>query len=161
MLKIVIKNYDIQINLTSIEICVFIILGLPENDQTEWSYFRESLYKAFELGTRKINKWLIDSGVPPLRTDRIYYESEYLNIYNYPKELDYTNLRPLPPKWTQFDAFVRTENESFVIPQQLKDKSGKLIYFSLGTFISVDVEMMKRLIKILEETPHRYIISKG
>jgi UDP:flavonoid glycosyltransferase YjiC (YdhE family) len=36
-----------------------------------------------------------------------------------------------------------------------------LIYLSLGSLGSADVELMQRLIDILGRTPHRYIVSKG
>ena len=38
---------------------------------------------------------------------------------------------------------------------------GALIYLSLGSLGSADVELMQRLIDVLGRTPHRYIVSKG
>jgi MGT family glycosyltransferase len=36
-----------------------------------------------------------------------------------------------------------------------------LVYVSLGSLGSADVELMNRLVTALAETPHRYIVSKG
>ncbi len=36
-----------------------------------------------------------------------------------------------------------------------------MIYLSLGSLGSADVELMQRLIDVLGRTPHRYIVSKG
>ena len=52
-------------------------------------------------------------------------------------------------------------NEEFVVPEKLKNKSGKLIYFSLGSLSSINVQLMKKLINYLSKSPHRFIISKG
>ena len=38
---------------------------------------------------------------------------------------------------------------------------GALIYVSLGSLGSADVELMNRLVAALAETPHRYVVSKG
>jgi MGT family glycosyltransferase len=38
---------------------------------------------------------------------------------------------------------------------------GALIYLSLGSLGSADVELMQRLVDVLSRTPHRYIVSKG
>ena len=71
-------------------------------------------------------------------------------------------MRPLPPKWHRFDNLKRTDNSShFELPEQLKNKSGKLIYFSLGSMGGADVNNMKRLIAILAKSKHRFIVSKG
>jgi UDP:flavonoid glycosyltransferase YjiC (YdhE family) len=36
-----------------------------------------------------------------------------------------------------------------------------LVYLSLGSLGSADVELMRRLVAVLADTPHRYIVSKG
>ena len=36
-----------------------------------------------------------------------------------------------------------------------------LIYLSLGSLGSADVGLMRRLVAVLADTPHRYIVSKG
>ncbi|XP_054152651.1 uncharacterized protein LOC128951430 [Oppia nitens] len=87
----------------------------------------------------------------------------YLNIYDFPLELDYQDIRPLPDNWYRFDNFMRQHisSEPFELPIQLRDKPGKVIYFSLGSMGAIDVNNMKRLIAILEKSPNVFIVSKG
>jgi MGT family glycosyltransferase len=35
------------------------------------------------------------------------------------------------------------------------------VYLSLGSLGSADIELMRRLVAVLADTPHRYIVSKG
>lgn len=46
------------------------------------------------------------------------------------------------------------------IPDQLKSKPGKLIYVSLGT-VNRDGQLLTRLIDILAQNQHKFIVSKG
>ena len=39
--------------------------------------------------------------------------------------------------------------------------TGKWIYLSMGSIVSVDVALMKRLTQLLAKTNHKYIVSKG
>jgi MGT family glycosyltransferase len=56
---------------------------------------------------------------------------------------------------------VRTSDASFEIPEGLRDGEGGLIYLSLGSLGSADVDLMRRLVEVLGEAPHRFIVSKG
>ena len=55
---------------------------------------------------------------------------------------------------------VRT-SEAWQLPEHLRDAPGALLYLSLGSLGSADVELMQRLVDILGETAHRVIVSKG
>ena len=124
-------------------------MGLPTNgDKSEWKKLRDELLKSIE-GEMEIftdfNRYVVSRGLPPLEHGKLSRFSPFMNIYGYPLELDYTDIRPLPPNWYRFDNLKRTEvSENFEIPAELKDKPGKLIYFSLGTIGSVDLPMMNR-----------------
>src|SRR5262249_25934506 len=54
----------------------------------------------------------------------------------------------------------RRPASAFEVPASLGTE-GALVYFSLGSLGSADVGLMDRLIGILAETPHRYVVSKG
>ena len=121
-----------------------------------------------QLWERNIDLWykyrdqLIAIGCPPLYEFQYWSPSPYANFYLQPKELDYTDIRPLPDTFHGFDNFKRTGNEdTFEIPESLKNRSGKLIYLSLGSMGSGNVELMKRLVAILSKSKHRFIVSKG
>ncbi|XP_054157531.1 NDP-glycosyltransferase YjiC-like [Oppia nitens] len=138
--------------------------GLPSNGNNikEWEEFRLITNLAKQPLREKFNNYLISRGVEPLNSDLYVNHSKYLNIYAYPLELDYLDLRPLPPNWVRFDTFQRYDRHlTFEVPEQLKNKPGKLIYFSMGSMGGADVQLMTRLVSILSKSPNRFIVSKG
>ena len=86
--------------------------------------------------------------------------SPYLNLYGYPDEVDYRRSRPLDATWHNVQTSVRT-SEPWELPEHLRDGPGALLYLSLGSLGSADVELMQRLVDILGATRHRVIVSKG
>lgn len=92
----------------------------------------------------------------------LFPNSPYLNIYGYPEELDYSDVYKIPENFARVDAFIRDIPEPWELPKAVQDLPGKkLIYFSLGSMGSVDVQLMKRLTTIFAKTPYKYIVSKG
>ena len=89
------------------------------------------------------------------------YHSPHLNVYAYPLELDYTDLRPNPPNWVRINTIMIKPKEEFVVPEKLKNLPGKLIYFSLGSNSFMNNDLMKKLINYMSFSPHRFIVSKG
>jgi MGT family glycosyltransferase len=108
----------------------------------------------------EFNEWVVAQGARPLDDLEFIHEGD-LNLYVYPEAADYTKQRPLGPTWHRLDSSVRETDEPFELPQELKGKTGSLVYLSLGSLGSADVGLMRRLVGILAETPHRYIVSKG
>jgi len=142
------------------------MLGLPVNrgDCELWRRCRETYRSVFHEQTEALKTWLRNNGGPELKHDQVPFilnYSPYANIYMYPEELDYTDLRPNPPNFYRFDTFVRSSNVGFQIPECLKNKPGKLVYFSMGTIGSAELFVMRRLISILAKSPNRFIVSKG
>jgi MGT family glycosyltransferase len=88
-------------------------------------------------------------------------ESAYLNLYSYPAEADYDRAAPLGPTWHRLDSTVRASEATYELPAELAEREGALIYLSLGSLGSADVELMQRLVDVLATTPHRVIVSKG
>ncbi|HEV7809750.1 MAG TPA: nucleotide disphospho-sugar-binding domain-containing protein, partial [Candidatus Limnocylindrales bacterium] len=75
-----------------------------------------------------------------------------------------TGRRPLDRRlWQRLDSSVRATDGAFTIPEELASRpvGSALIYVSLGSLGSADVDLMRRLVAVLAETPHRYIVSKG
>lgn len=66
------------------------------------------------------------------------------------------------PNWIRIDGLTRkADDEEFEIPQCLQNKSGKLIYFSMGSIASNDIKTMNFLLHILAKSRHRFIVSTG
>jgi MGT family glycosyltransferase len=86
--------------------------------------------------------------------------SPHVNIYGYPDEVDYGRSLPLDSTWHNVQTSVRT-SEEWALPEHLREGPGALLYLSLGSLGSADVELMQRLVDILGETTHRVIVSKG
>ncbi len=87
---------------------------------------------------------------------------ERLNLYVYPEEIDYIDRRPLDATWQRLDSSVRQTETAFDAARRAASagRTGRpLIYLSLGSLGSADVELMERLVAELAETPHRYIVS--
>ncbi|OTF74006.1 hypothetical protein BLA29_009994, partial [Euroglyphus maynei] len=103
-------------------------------------------------------------GYPEVAPNQFLFKSPHFNIYGYPEELDYTDLISLPENFVRLDAFRRDSSESFELPAEFKAKikpGDKLIYVSMGSMGSIDVDLMKRLVAELSKSPHKYIFSMG
>jgi UDP:flavonoid glycosyltransferase YjiC (YdhE family) len=138
-------------------------IGLPTTGpKQEWQAFNQTVRTAQYDVWKGFSDYVVSRGLPPLPDHSFINHSKYLNIYGFPLELDYLDMRPLPPKWYRFDNLKRTEREpKFEIPVPLTDKPGKLVYFSMGSMGGADVENMQRLVTILSKSKHRFIVSKG
>lgn len=132
--------------------------GLPAADRSEWDAFRAEYDRTHREIWTAFNEWCVEQGTRPLPDLDFIHEGD-LNLYVYPEILDYTAERPLGPTWHRLDSSVRETDEEFELPFQRGD--GALVYFSLGSLGSSDVELMQRVIDVLATTPHRYIVSKG
>jgi len=123
--------------------------------------------QAYEKSQRpmweKFNTWVVSQGAPALPDLDFIHTSKDLNMYVYPTELDYTDKRPLGNNWHRIDSSVRSTDAAFELPQEITNRpaDSKLIYLSLGSLGSADVDLMKRLISILGKTKHKFIVSKG
>ena len=142
--------------------------GLPTTDAHDWERFRRAYAQAHAELHRDFSVFCRDQGCPPLPEGRFMYESPFLNVYNYPDELDYARQQPLNPSWRQLESCVRQTDVQFGIPQDWYvspvnlPRSGKeIIYLSLGSLGSADTQLMSRLIGILGDTNYRVIVSMG
>ncbi len=134
--------------------------GYAADDPSGWAEFRAEYERTHREMWQDYQDWVTSCGAPPLADLEFIHESEHLNLYVYPQEADYVDRRPLGPTWHRLESSVRTTDQPFEVPVSLGGE-GALIYLSLGSLGSADVELMKRLVDVLGRTPHRYIVSKG
>ncbi|MEU7001443.1 glycosyltransferase [Nonomuraea sp. NPDC046570] len=132
--------------------------GLPADDGTEWDGFRAEYDRTHREIWTAFNEWCVEQGTAPL-PDLDFIHTGDLNLYVYPEILDYVDARPLDESWQRLDSSVRETDEEFTLPAIPGE--GSLVYFSLGSLGSSDVELMQRVIDVLATTPHRFIVSKG
>jgi MGT family glycosyltransferase len=135
--------------------------GYPTLDRTGWDEFRAEYERSHRATWETYNAFVLEAGAPPLPDLEFIHESPHLNLSIYPEIADYPRERSLGPTWHRLDSSVRETEDPFEIPASLRDGEGALVYLSLGSLGSADVELMERLVDVLGRTRHRYIVSKG
>jgi MGT family glycosyltransferase len=130
--------------------------GYPTGDPAAWDEFRLRYGELHEPLQAEFSAFCEERGAPPLPELEFIHESPFLNLYLYPAEADYRRSQRLGDRWQRLDSCVRVA-DGFEPPPG--DRA--LVYVSLGSLGSADVELMNRLVAALAETPHRYILSKG
>jgi MGT family glycosyltransferase len=131
--------------------------GLPSDDRSGWDEFRRRYDELHSPLQKEFSAFCEERGAPPLPGGDFIHESPRLNLYLYPDEADYERSEPLAPAWHRLDSCVRTADTAFELPEG----DGALVYVSLGSLGSADVELMRRLVAALADSPHRYVVSKG
>jgi len=135
--------------------------GLPIDDRGEWETFRGEYARAIGAMQADFDEFCQERGAPPLPEGELIHPSQWLNLYLYPRELDYPRSIPLTDTWHNLESSVRGSDAAWSVPEEIADGDGALIYLSLGSLGSADVPLMERLIESLADTPHRYVVSKG
>ncbi len=137
--------------------------GYPTGDRSGWDAFRKEYDRTHRAMWEQFSAWMVEQGAPPLPDLEFIHTSSRANLYVFPAEADYTEVRPLGPAWHRMDSSVRETDTQYEIPPQLRDRpaGSALIYLSLGSLGSADVDLMQRLADVLGRTPHRYIVSTG
>ena len=137
--------------------------GLPADDRSQWEAFRQEYDRTHRPTWEDFDAWCRDQGAGPLPELEFIHSSPELNLYVYPQVADYTDRRPLDATWRRLDSSVRATDGAFELPREMADRpaGSALVYLSLGSLGSADVALMRRLVAVLADTPHRYIVSKG
>ncbi len=137
--------------------------GYPAADDEGWAAFRAEYDRVHRDTWAGFNEWVIECGAPPLADLEFVHESTDLNLYVYPEVADYERRRPLPATWHRLDSSVREVDAEADLPDWLVHRTDDraIVYLSLGSLGSADVELMQRLVRVLAETRQRYVVSKG
>ena len=137
--------------------------GLPSADRGEWASFRAEYDRTHRPTWEAFNAWVQEQGAPALPELEFVHTSEHANLYVFPQEADYAEVRPLDQTWHRMDSSVRGTDEQYFVPAEVADRpeGSALVYLSLGSLGSADVDLMKRLVDVLGRTSHRFIVSKG
>jgi MGT family glycosyltransferase len=135
--------------------------GLPIEDRFAWDDYRAEYRRVIDDLQAEFSEFCTERGAPPLADGEMVHTSDWLNLYLYPREVDYPRSEPLAATWHNLESSVRTTDAEWKVPPEHVDADGSLIYVSLGSLGSGDVPLMKDLVAALAETPHRYVVSKG
>ncbi|HKQ17567.1 MAG TPA: nucleotide disphospho-sugar-binding domain-containing protein [Solirubrobacterales bacterium] len=131
--------------------------GYPADDRTGWDEFRSEYRRTHEAMHQDFDAFCRERGAPPLPELEFMHTSPHLNLYLYPDEVDYARAQPLDGSWHNLQASVRDTDAPWEPPAG----DGPLIYLSLGSLGSGDVDLMRALIATLADVPARIVVSKG
>lgn len=134
--------------------------GYAAADRSGWDDFRAEYDRTHRPMWEEFNTWVVAQGAPALPDLEFIHEGDH-NLYVFPAALDYTDARPLGDSWQRLESSVRETDSSYELPPGFAAPGQKIIYFSLGSLGSADVDLMRRVIAALAGTEHRYIVSKG
>jgi MGT family glycosyltransferase len=132
--------------------------GYRSDDRSGWEEFWAEYDRVLGPVQGEFGAWVQEQGAPPLPRRDFIHESRFLNLYVYPEAADYTRSSPPGRTWHRLGSCVRTGEDAYEVPLS---GDGALLYLSLGSLGSADVELMRRLIDVLGRTDHRVIVSKG
>jgi MGT family glycosyltransferase len=131
--------------------------GYPAEDKTGWGEYWAEYRRAHQELHASFDAFCRERGAPPLPDLDFIHPSPWLNLTIYPDEADYRRARPLDGAWHNLETSVRATDAAWEPPPG----DGALVYLSLGSLGSADVELMQRLIDTLAETRHRVVVSMG
>ena len=134
--------------------------GYPANDRSGWGEYEEEFERTHSAMHADFDAFCRDRGAPPLPELEFMHESPWLNMWIYPREVDYARSNPIGDGWHNLEASVRATDAAWELPAALAG-DGPLIYLSLGSLASGDVELMRGLVASLADSRHRVIVSKG
>jgi MGT family glycosyltransferase len=135
--------------------------GYAAGERDRWEAFRAEYRRVTRELHEEFAALSADRGRTRLPDGEFMPESPWLDLYVYPAEADYARSRPLGPVWHRVESCVRRAPAPFELPDGLARRGGRLVYLSLGSLGSADVELMRRLVDVLSRSPHRFIVSKG
>ena len=129
--------------------------GYSSENRSGWMEFRAEYERTHRQLWEDFDAFMRDADAPGLPELEFIHESPQLNLYLYPAEADYRRARPLNDTWHRLESCVRATDATW------DDDFAADVYLSLGSLGSADVELMRRLVDTLAESPHRFIVSKG
>jgi MGT family glycosyltransferase len=134
--------------------------GYPTADRTGWDAYWDEFRRTHADMHASFDAFCRERGAPGLPELDFIHQSPYLNLYLYPDEVDYLRAAPLTG-WSNLQTSVRATDAPWELPEPLASGDGPLVYLSLGSLGSADVELMQRLIDSLAGSRYRVIVSMG
>ena len=135
--------------------------GYPVGDRNGWDAYRDEYRRALGPLQARFDEFCRQRGAPALPELEFIHSSPQLNLWLYPSEVDYQRREPLGKRWHNLESSVRATDAAWELPEPLASADGPLIYLSLGSLGSADVELMRALIGSLADSPYRVVVSMG
>jgi MGT family glycosyltransferase len=131
--------------------------GYAAADRSGWPEYWDEYRRALAELHADFDEFCRERGAPPLPELELMHSSPHLNLWIYPDEVEYARATPLDGTWHNLQASVRTTDA----PYGVERGDEPVVYLSLGSLASGDVELMRGLIGSLADSPFRVIVSKG
>jgi MGT family glycosyltransferase len=131
--------------------------GYPSHEHESWAAYWDEYRRVHAELHADFDEFCRERGAPPLPALEFVHTSPWLNLWIYPDEVDYPRSTPLDHTWHNLEASVRTTDAPWEPPAG----DGPLVYLSLGSLASGDVELMRGLIGSLADSRYRVVVSKG
>ena len=142
----------------------------------EWSETCGKIAAAIGQAGQRLNEFLLEQQCSPLEPGKQAHDSPHLNVYMFPEALDYAqddDLFEYPPLWLRCDSMLRAQpqvasREAIELQfweeklQRARQNKEAVVFFSLGSLASGQVNLMKRFVDLLRnDTKRLYVFSKG
>jgi MGT family glycosyltransferase len=132
--------------------------GYPSHDGTQWPAYWDEYRRVLGPLHDEHNERHRERGAGALGDLELIGTSPWLNMYLYPRELDYPRAAEPPGRWTTLESCVRTPETDWARGSDPRP----LVYLSLGSLGSADVSLMRGLIDTLAPcTDLRVVVSLG
>jgi MGT family glycosyltransferase len=135
--------------------------GYPAADRSGWAEYEEEFERTHRAMHADFDAFCRERGAPALPELEFIHESPWLNMWIYPRDVDYQRVNPVGDGWHNLEASVRSTDADWELPEAVASGDGPLIYLSLGSLASGDVELMRGLVGSLADSRLRVIVSKG
>ena len=135
--------------------------GYPVADRSGWDAFRAEYRRTHGEMHASFDEFVQERGAPPLPELEFIHESPWLNLYALSRR---GRLRALAAARADVapPGVERARHRRRVrAARRARPPARQLVYLSLGSLGSADVDLMERLVESLAESPHRFIVSKG
>jgi MGT family glycosyltransferase len=119
--------------------------GYGSGDRTGWDEYWAEYARVIGPLHAEFDEFVRARGASGLPGNELIGSSSWLNLYLYPRELDYVRAEPLGQGWERLESCVRDAEA----PWEPPPGNGPLVYLSLGSLGSADVELMQRLLDSL------------
>lgn len=142
-------------------------LGLPvEHADNALNKRINNLYEnAMDHVFKTLNSDHEKLGLKRKRCFSTFEESDFLNIYCKPRELDYfENPKEWGNNFARFESLIRTEVIHDPLPLDLNSIQhlpGKLVYLGMGTLVTTQAGTMQKILNKIGRVKHRFIVTVG
>ena len=136
--------------------------GCRAGDHEAYRRFRDEFTHHIRPVHEEFMQFLRGEGVAPLPFPEFVLPSPHLNLLLYPKPLRFARRNPLDQnKFVYLDGCVREEDQTYELPAFKCGGDDPVIYFSFGSLGVADVDLIKRMIRVLAKAPYRVLVNVG